>query len=90
MTIPRIFQETYRERIEKHPLREEFHGFVANVYPAPGQAIEYRVQRGDTLFRISRKFKDCGVEGPNQIMLYNGLSSTVIRPGQKLLIPCAD
>ena len=90
VTIPRIFQETCRERLEKHPLREEFHGFVANAYPAPGQSIEYRVQRGDTLFRISRRFKDCGVEGPNQIMLYNGLNSTVIRPGQKLLIPCAD
>ena len=90
VTIPRIFQETCRERIEKHPLREEFHGFVANAYPAPGQAVEYRVRRGDTLFRISNRFKHCGVEGPNQIMLYNGLRSTVIRPGQKLLIPCAD
>ena len=90
VTIPWLFRETCRERIEKHPLREEFHGFVANVYPAPGQAIEYRVQSGDTLFRISRRFKHCGVEGPNQIMLYNGLNSTVIRPGQKLLIPCAD
>ena len=58
--------------------------------PTRDQAIEYRVRRGDTLFRISSKFKDCGVEGPNQIMLYNGLTSTVIRPGQKLLIPCAD
>ena len=90
VTVPRIFQDTCRERIESHPLREEFHNFVANVYPAPGQAIEYRVRRGDTLFRISNRFKDCGVEGPNQIMLYNGLRSTVIRPGQKLLIPCAD
>lgn len=60
------------------------------IRPTRDQAIEYRVRRGDTLFRISRRFKNCGVEGPNQIMLYNGLNSTVIRPGQRLLIPCAD
>ena len=40
VTIPQIYEESYHKRINDHPLRQEFHQFVANVYPAPGQAIQ--------------------------------------------------
>ena len=90
LVIPKIHQQAYRERIDDHPLRDEFHQFVADVYPPPGTEIKYVVKRGDNLGRIAKRFRDCGVRGPQNIMLYNGLSSTVIHPGQQLIIPCTD
>ena len=90
LVIPRIHQQAYQERIDDHPLGNEFHQFVADVYPPPGTEIKYVVKRGDNLGRIAKRFRECGVRGPQNIMLYNGLTSTVIHPGQKLIIPCTD
>lgn len=90
LIIPQVHKEAYLERIDDHPLRDEFHQFVADVYPGPGEDIKYVVRTGDNLSRIAQRFRDCGVQGPNHIMLYNGLTSTVIRPGQELTIPCTD
>lgn len=85
--IPQAHEEDYRG-VEQHPLREEFHSFVSEVFPAPGQEIRYVVKPGDSLIGIARQFRDCGVQGPDHLRLYNGLTSTVIRPGQQLVIPC--
>jgi len=85
--IPQALEEAYG-RSEEHPLRSEFHSFVSEVFPAPGQELRYVVKPGDTLGGIVRQFPECGIQGPNHLMLYNGLTSTVIRPGQQLVIPC--
>ena len=90
LIIPQVHEEAYRERINDHPLRDEFHQFVADVYPSSGEDIKYVVRTGDNLSRIAQRFRECGVQGPSHIMLYNGLTSTVIRPGQELTIPCTD
>lgn len=89
LVIPTIHKQAYYERTHDHPLQDEFHQFVADVYPVPGQEIRYIVKRGDNLGRIAKRFRQC-VRGPQHIMLYNGLTSTVIHPGQKLIIPCTD
>ena len=88
--IPQTHERVYHERVNDHPLRDEFRQFVANVYPSAGADIKYVVKTGDNLSRIAGRFRDCGVQGPNHIMLYNGLTNTVIHPGQKLTIPCTD
>ena len=88
LVLPKVHENAYHERIGDHPLREEFHQFVADVYPVPGEDLTYIVRRGDNLGRIAARFGQCGVQGPQHIMLYNGLSSTIIRPGQELIIPC--
>jgi hypothetical protein len=85
--IPKALEEAYGGA-EEHPLRSEFHSFVSEVFPAPGQEIRYVVKPGDTLGGIVRQFPDCGIQGPNHLMLYNGLTGTIIRPGQELVIPC--
>ena len=90
LVIPQVHQQAYQEQIDDHPLRGEFHQFVADVYPAPGEEIKYVVKRGDSLGRIAKRFRECGVRGSQNIMLYNGLTSTVIHPGQELIIPCTD
>ena len=87
---PSVYEKVFRERFENHPLREDFHDFVSNVYPAPGEQVDYVVQRGDSLGGISNRFKQCGVKGPQHLMLYNGLTSSLIRPGQRLAIPCSE
>jgi membrane-bound lytic murein transglycosylase D len=88
--IPKAHEAEFPERVSNHPLREAFHEFVAAVYPTPGENIRYTVRRGDTLLSIVNRFKQCGVTGPEDLMLYNGLNGTLIRPGQQLVIPCAD
>jgi membrane-bound lytic murein transglycosylase D len=89
MRIPSSLQAEYEQRSENHPLRNEFHSFVSDVFPAPGEAIRYEVKSGDNLSKIVDRFRSCGVQGVDHLMLYNGLSSTVIRPGQVLVIPCS-
>ena len=90
LVIPKVLQKTYDEQISDHPLRDEFHQFVADVYPPSGAEIRYVVRRGDNLGRIARRFRECGVRGPQHIMLYNGLTSSVIHPAQELIIPCSN
>ncbi len=90
VVIPQVYEKVFRERFDNHPLREDFHEFVSNVYPAPGERIDYVVKSGDSLGRISNRFKHCGVQGPQHLMLYNGLTSSVIKPGQRLAIPCVE
>ena len=86
--IPKVYEDTYHDRINGHPLRSDFHQLVAEVYAEPGQDVRYVVRRGDNLARIADKFRECGVKGSDHLMLYNGLTSTIIRPGQELVIPC--
>ena len=88
--VPQPYGGSLKERLDNHPLRDEFREFVSNVYPAPGEQIDYVVKNGDSLHRISNRFRHCGVQSPQQLMLYNGLSSSVIRPGQRLAIPCIE
>ena len=88
--IPKVNEATYHKNIDGHPLRKEFYQFVADVYPSPGKDIKYTVKRGDNLSSVAREFQECGVQGPQHIMLSNGLTSTVIYPGQQLTIPCAE
>ncbi len=90
IVIPGLYEDGFHDRINSHPLRDEFHGFVANVYPAPGEQRTYVVKKGDNLAKIASRFKGCGVQGPKHIMLYNGLTSSIIHPGQGLVIPCMD
>ncbi len=89
VVIPQVYEKVFRERFENHPLREDFHDFVSNVYPAPGEQVDYVVQGGDSLGQISNRFRHCGVQGPQHLMLYNGLTSSLIKPGQRLKIPCS-
>jgi membrane-bound lytic murein transglycosylase D len=88
IVIPKALEASYRDLIDSHPLKNEFHTFVSDVYPAPGEEVRYVVQSGDNLSRIASRFKHCGVQGVEHLILYNGLASTVIRPNQVLLIPC--
>ena len=90
LVIPEVHKQAYYEQIDDHPLRDEFRRFVADVYPSPGQEIRYVVKRGDNLGRIAKRFRECGVRDHRHIMLYNGLTSTTIRPGQELILPCTD
>lgn len=55
---------------------------LASYRNEPDEVL-YRVRRGDSLWRISRRF---GVP-ITRIKRYNGLRSSLIRPGQRLLIP---
>ncbi len=90
LVIPEVHKQAYYERIDDHPLRDEFRQFVADVYPSPGQETRYVVRRGDNLGRIAKRFRECGVRDHRHIMLHNGLTSTTIRPGQELILPCTD
>ena len=47
---------------------------------------EYVVERGDSLARIARRLKS----SPEMIMRANDLDSTVIRVGERLLVPDGD
>ncbi len=51
--------------------------------PAPAGARIYVVQRGDTLFRLALRFNTSVAV----LMKANGLQSTTIKAGQKLVIP---
>ena len=51
--------------------------------PKPAPATSYTVQRGDTLYRIAKRFPGLTAQ---RIMEANGISAA-IRPGQKLKIP---
>lgn len=51
-------------------------------YP-PFTAVMYRVQRGETIFRIARVYLGTQID---QLMAANGLKDTNIKPGQLLLI----
>jgi membrane-bound lytic murein transglycosylase D len=88
--IPRAHEAEFQQRVCTHPLRKAFHEFVAAVYPTPGESIRYTVETGDNLADIAGRFRHCGVTGSDHLMLYNGLTSTVIRPGQELVIPCIE
>ena len=48
--------------------------------------IEYTVKSGDALFSIARKLKSSA----DTIMRVNDLDSTLIRPGERLLVPPLD
>jgi len=52
------------------------------LIPLPQKIIIYEVKHGDTLWDIARKFKTT----PEEIILLNRLSSSLIRPGDKLKI----
>lgn len=88
VVVPQVFEESYYKGVNDHPLRDEFHQFVADVYPTPGENIRYVVKRGDNLAGIAHRFRECGAQSSQHIMLYNGLTSTIIHPGQELVIPC--
>ncbi len=53
--------------------------------PSP-RKIEYTVKRGDALASIARKLKSSA----EAIVRVNNLASTLIRPGEKLLVPQLD
>jgi LysM repeat protein len=53
--------------------------------PSP-RKTEYTVKRGDALVSIARKLKS----GTEAIIRVNDLDSTLIRPGEKLLVPQLD
>jgi LysM repeat protein len=55
----------------------------AAALPAPAGAVTYEVKPGDTLIKIARSQKS-SVE---KIKAANNLKTTMIRPGQKLVIP---
>jgi murein DD-endopeptidase MepM/ murein hydrolase activator NlpD len=47
------------------------------------QGIYYRVRKGDTVSRIAGRYK---ITGKN-ILAYNGLKGTILKPGQKIFLP---
>ena len=47
-------------------------------------SVLYTVKKGDTLYAISRKFKNVSV---SEIMSFNGLTSSSLKPGMQLKIP---
>jgi membrane-bound lytic murein transglycosylase D len=62
---------------------------VERYFPdlAPGRMVEYRVKRGDTLYRVARRH---GVSLAT-LRVTNGLRSAALQPGQRILIdprPC--
>lgn len=61
----------------------------ARKEPAPVPVNEYVVQSGDSLWSIAERFLGNGARY-FEIMALNGLSSTVIYPGQVLKIPGLD
>ena len=77
----------------KSPLTGELRDLLANVNaqiffskePSP-RKTEYIVKQGDALSSIARKLDS----SPEAIIRINNLDSTLIRPGQKLLVPRLD
>ena len=57
---------------------------VKTVTANSGDYVIYTVQSNDSLYSIAKKYP--GVSAQN-IMDYNGLSSSNIRPGMKIKIP---
>src|SRR5262249_58174854 len=57
---------------------------VSTYFPdlTPGRLVAYRVKRGDTLERVARRH---GVTIPS-LRAANGMRSTLLRPGQVLLV----
>jgi LysM repeat protein len=49
---------------------------------APMRMVEYRVRRGDTLYRVARRH---GVSLAS-LRVTNGLRSAALQPGQRILI----
>ncbi|QJA05359.1 transglycosylase SLT domain-containing protein [Thermosulfurimonas marina] len=64
------------------PYREQASFYVAQSRKGVSSATYYRVRRGDTLWKISRRF---GVP-IEKLKRWNSLDSNVIRPGQVLVI----
>lgn len=77
----------------KSPVTGELRDLLGNVNaqiffskePSPGKT-EYIVKQGDALSSIARKLDS----SPEAIIRINNLDSTLIRPGEKLLVPRLD
>jgi len=77
----------------KSPVTRELRDLVGDINaqvffskePSP-RKTEYTVQRGDALSSIARKLNS----SPDAITRVNNLESTLIRPGEKLLVPQLD
>src|ERR1044071_8544127 len=77
----------------KSPVTRELRDLLGDVntqiffskQPSP-RKTEYTVKRGDALSSIARKLES----SPELIMRVNGLDSTLIRPGETLLVPKLD
>jgi LysM repeat protein len=77
----------------KSPVTRELRDLLGDVNtqiffskePSP-RKTEYVVKRGDALSSIARKLQS----SPEAIVRVNDLDSTLIRPGEKLLVPALD
>lgn len=79
-------EESRRELIEEGVIREEEapERVSGSAPPVPPAEVSHVVEKGDTLWAISRQY---GVT-VNEIQEANGISDPgVIRPGQRLIIP---
>lgn len=78
-----LFPDPYLDYVES----KAGEAVVAEYRPRPevstGETVEYRVRRGDNLWLIARRY-DTSVRSIEQA---NGLTSSVLRPGQVLHVP---
>lgn len=59
---------------------------LSTLIPNVASAASYEVAKGDSLYTIGQLFNTTAA----QVMRDNGLQSTVIYPGQKLVVPAAE
>lgn len=87
-----VFPTQYAEYVSKLQRRTvqlaaaDASGVAASETPVATATASYRVNRGDTLWSIARKHGT----SVNELKELNGLESSRIRPGQRLVVPARE
>ena len=80
--IARLFGTSVRKLKKSNKIKGCIYPGDQLLIPLPQKIIIYEVKKGDTLWDIARKFKTT----IREIIFLNKLSSSLIRPGDKLKI----
>ena len=79
--IAYLHSKNKRLHVKKFPIPEI--SYKKLIYKRKTKMIKYKVKKGDTLYRIARKFKT----SISKIKRFNRLKNSIIRPGQVIFVP---
>ncbi len=79
--IAYLHSKNKRLHVKKFPMPEI--SYKKLIYKRKTKMIKYKVKKGDTLYRIARKFKT----SISKIKRFNRLKNSIIRPGQVIFVP---